>query len=329
MRRIVFLIFLVLFLVTLASCSNTISKEDYDIMKQELEEIKTSKSNMDDISEDKEMLPATTPVVVNEDIVKQPALDIMEGSDNNLVDKTYSFTAGNYLIGRDIPAGIYDMAWISGDGICTLTKNGENNNSEVFGDSDNYIKLFKNAVLNDDGVIEVGGNLKLQFVPVASDVLVEEETSQKSDTSNVLLFKNFYQKLNDSLYNNYGYEIRKNSKQNGSFDLYIEGKLTSNIFFFIYKLNESNELDSIKYDNDEVAGFLISGIVTDDETLKIANNIYHVVANTFNNKITKETANKSFAALLEKESVVFYDLDITYYELTDDDIFLVMFKIRD
>ena len=71
----------------------------------------------------------------------------------------YTFTAGNYYVGEDIPAGRYDVTWVSGRGNCFA-----GGMVETFGENSKYqIKEYKNAELKDGGKVEVSDTLTVKF----------------------------------------------------------------------------------------------------------------------------------------------------------------------
>ena len=74
-----------------------------------------------------------------------------------------TLSAGVYIVGRDIPAGVYDIEWVSGNGNCfTDVVN------EIFGNrSDRYITKYKNAPLTTGEEVEIKGNLVLNCVPIS------------------------------------------------------------------------------------------------------------------------------------------------------------------
>lgn len=71
----------------------------------------------------------------------------------------YVFTAGNYEVGTEIPAGKYDVEWVSGLGNCVA-----GDMIEVFGDDEHTIKNFKNLTLKMNDTIEVKGTLEIKFI---------------------------------------------------------------------------------------------------------------------------------------------------------------------
>lgn len=73
--------------------------------------------------------------------------------------KEYTFTAGNYYTDEDIPAGRYDVIWVSGRG--TGFGGGM---IESFGDRDGYLKEYKNVELTSGDKVKVSGTLAIKFV---------------------------------------------------------------------------------------------------------------------------------------------------------------------
>ncbi len=73
-------------------------------------------------------------------------------------DKEYVFSAGNYIVGIDIPSGIYNVSLVSGGGNCFA-----GNMNEIFGTSEYSIKEYKNLTLSSGDTIEITSTLKLKF----------------------------------------------------------------------------------------------------------------------------------------------------------------------
>ena len=81
-----------------------------------------------------------------------------------LSDK-YSFAAGKYEVGVDIPAGKYDVLWTSGDGICYVATKEDNwVMHERMADTDDAITEYKNITLELGIIIEISGTLNVDFV---------------------------------------------------------------------------------------------------------------------------------------------------------------------
>ena len=78
----------------------------------------------------------------------------------NTVEKgeEFSFSAGNYYVGEDIPAGRYDVKWVSGIGNCIT-----NGMIETFADSDSAIQSYSNLDLEKGEKIQVSGSLTIKF----------------------------------------------------------------------------------------------------------------------------------------------------------------------
>ena len=70
----------------------------------------------------------------------------------------YEFSAGNYYVGEDIPAGRYDVIWISGRGNCF-----GGGMIETFGESEHAIKEYRNVELKSGDKVEVSGTLMVKF----------------------------------------------------------------------------------------------------------------------------------------------------------------------
>lgn len=86
-----------------------------------------------------------------------------DGDDSDTANKAekgeeFSFSAGNYYVGEDIPAGRYDVKWISGIGNCIT-----NGMIETFADSDSAIQSYSNLDLKKGEKIQVSGSLTIKF----------------------------------------------------------------------------------------------------------------------------------------------------------------------
>ena len=71
----------------------------------------------------------------------------------------YAFTAGNYFVGEDIPAGCYDAVWVSGRGNCFA-----GGMIETFGEGEHAIREYKNVELETDDEVSISGTLTIKFV---------------------------------------------------------------------------------------------------------------------------------------------------------------------
>lgn len=72
----------------------------------------------------------------------------------------YTFSAGNYYVGEDIPQGRYDAVWVSGRGNCFAS-----GMSETFGNtSEHQIQEYKNVELKSGDKVEVHGTLTIKFI---------------------------------------------------------------------------------------------------------------------------------------------------------------------
>ena len=94
---------------------------------------------------------------------EQKTSDTQPNSDN-----AYEFTAGNYEVPADIPAGKYDIVAVSGHGVFTINNtDGYADLSEFLGvDNDEYaIKEYKNAKILEGNTIEISSTLKAKLVP--------------------------------------------------------------------------------------------------------------------------------------------------------------------
>ena len=80
--------------------------------------------------------------------------------------KEYTFSSGNYVVGKDIERGIYDVIAVKGNGNISSDNMFEGGINEVFGTSGDgfYVKEFKNAYFNDDVQLTVSG-VTIKLVP--------------------------------------------------------------------------------------------------------------------------------------------------------------------
>lgn len=84
----------------------------------------------------------------------------------NPAKKEYTFSSGNYVVGKDIERGIYDIIAIKGNGNISSDNMFEGGINEVFGTSEDgfYVKEFKNAYFNDGVQLTVSG-VTIKLVP--------------------------------------------------------------------------------------------------------------------------------------------------------------------
>ena len=84
----------------------------------------------------------------------------------NPAQKEYTFSSGNYIVGKDIERGIYDIIAVKGNGNISSDNMFEGGINEVFGTSQDgfYVKEFKNAYFNDDVQLTVSG-VTIKLVP--------------------------------------------------------------------------------------------------------------------------------------------------------------------
>ena len=83
-----------------------------------------------------------------------------------LVQRTRTFGAGTYLVGRDIDPGRYDILWQSGSGnlFVGTSEGGSDKVNQIFGSSsDIQVKEYKNVTLATGNYIEVKSTLVLTF----------------------------------------------------------------------------------------------------------------------------------------------------------------------
>jgi hypothetical protein len=84
----------------------------------------------------------------------------------NPAKKEYTFSSGNYVVGKDIERGIYDIIAIKGNGNISSDNMFDGGINEVFGANKDgfYVKKFKNAYFNDDVQLTVSG-VTIKLVP--------------------------------------------------------------------------------------------------------------------------------------------------------------------
>lgn len=87
-------------------------------------------------------------------------------SKENPAKKEYTFSSGNYVVGKDIERGIYDIIAVKGNGNISSDNMFDGGINEVFGTSGDgfYVKEFKNAYFNDDVQLTVSG-VTIKLVP--------------------------------------------------------------------------------------------------------------------------------------------------------------------
>lgn len=97
---------------------------------------------------------------------------------SDVTGRTYDESAalelgpGNYVVGTDIPAGRYNVRYISGDGgfISSDRYDGDciaSGNMDGDPDTGDYTDLISNVVLEDGETIEVTSGLTVSFIPEA------------------------------------------------------------------------------------------------------------------------------------------------------------------
>ncbi|MFE4029206.1 hypothetical protein ACFX4N_23915 [Priestia sp. YIM B13551] len=85
-----------------------------------------------------------------------------------LAEKAKTFTAGKYIVGRDIDAGTYDVKATSGQGNFSVQNSYDLKVNEMFGvgDSQYYNDQVKNVELEDGDEIELNNGLRVNFTPI-------------------------------------------------------------------------------------------------------------------------------------------------------------------
>jgi len=87
--------------------------------------------------------------------------------EKSIAAKEMEFSAGEYLVDRDILSGRYDIIWVSGNGnLFVYNANGRSSINAIFGGDAGsiYIKEYKNAMLESGGTFKVLGTLKVKFI---------------------------------------------------------------------------------------------------------------------------------------------------------------------
>ena len=91
----------------------------------------------------------------------------------NYIGRTYDESLaielgdGNYTVGSDIKAGIYNIVVVSGNGNVSSSNmfDGGINSIMGVGDSSIYIKEHKNVTLNDNGTLTISNGVKVKLIP--------------------------------------------------------------------------------------------------------------------------------------------------------------------
>lgn len=77
-----------------------------------------------------------------------------------------TFGAGKYVVGRDIPAGLYDTKAVRGQGNFVVNPDSDLKVNEMFGVGGGYYNgAFNNLELVDGDTIEINNDLHIQFIP--------------------------------------------------------------------------------------------------------------------------------------------------------------------
>ena len=93
------------------------------------------------------------------------ALAFSRWAKSRVTVKHYAAVPGEYLIGRNIPAGKYDLVAQSGTGdFCILRKNAIDwEPAQKLGfDSDSHPRRFRNLTLNKGDLLQINGSLELE-----------------------------------------------------------------------------------------------------------------------------------------------------------------------
>ena len=88
---------------------------------------------------------------------------VLTGKVTQIKTQPKRFSTGIYIVGKNLPAGMYDIKWASGSG--NFYVDCDDYINEIFGTSKYSIKEYKNASLSDGDKIEVSGNLVVDFHP--------------------------------------------------------------------------------------------------------------------------------------------------------------------
>ena len=124
--------------------------------QKETPEVQEEKSTKDQLNLNPKVLEYGSKLAEIQDF----AIRDKSGMVTNVIEKgeEFSFSAGNYYVGEDIPAGRYDVKWISGIGNCIT-----NGMIETFADSDSAIQSYSNLDLKKGEKIQVSGSLTIKF----------------------------------------------------------------------------------------------------------------------------------------------------------------------
>ena len=84
-------------------------------------------------------------------------------------ENTITISNGNYDIGDDIPAGIYNVKAVSGDGNINSSNMFDGGINEMFGTDDNntgyYSSAFANLPLSDGDTLEISNGVTVELIP--------------------------------------------------------------------------------------------------------------------------------------------------------------------
>lgn len=149
----------------------TKSASDLDQLKKEiksqqpvLEELsayKENKAKYDTEIEEKSKQISTLDGQIE---AKKEELSKLTGQVDTIKNAPIVLSAGVYVVGSDVPAGKYDIQWISGSG--NFFGDGDNFVNEIFGTHTSYghIKEYKNASFRTGDKIELTSGLKVQLI---------------------------------------------------------------------------------------------------------------------------------------------------------------------
>ncbi len=139
------------------------AKADLESVKQEMEQDQAELAAFREYKQNKDQMNSELENVKGQLAQKQTELADLTNQVDTIKNAPKQFTAGNYTVGTDLPAGTYDIQWVSGSG--NFYKKGGSSINEIFsGDEQWGIKEYKNASLKDGNTFEVSGNLNIQFI---------------------------------------------------------------------------------------------------------------------------------------------------------------------
>ncbi len=146
------------------------SKQDLETTKNELEknkeilgELKEYVSNKEKLDTDYSKKSDELNSINTQITSRQAELDKLTGAVTEAKSAPKQFSTGVYIVGEDLPAGKYDIQWVSGSG--NFFGNGSPSIIEIFSNRDDFgIKTYKNAVFKNGDSFEIKGSLTVAFL---------------------------------------------------------------------------------------------------------------------------------------------------------------------